>query len=168
MAVCHVVVPLECIRTHAESNCLPSGREVPHHHHYRAVAAASLEWIYIYIYIERERERDVCVWFCAGWDRKLRNTIYHYMHTHPRQPPQPDPDHNKEPLLYMRKAQVSMLHLSRYIHPVLGKRPLLLLPSFCWFDHFLFHSQPAVSCAKHCALWCHTLAVVWTEASGFA
>ena len=60
---------------------------------------------------------------CAGWDRKLRNTIYHYMHTHPRQPPQPDPDHNKEPLLYMRKAQVSKLHHSRYIciHSVLGE-----------------------------------------------
>ena len=68
-----------------------------------------------------------CYMVCAGWDRKLRNTIYHYMHTHPRQPPQPDPDHNKEPLLYMRKAQVSMLHLSRYIRSVLGKHPLLFL-----------------------------------------
>ncbi|KAL8612925.1 hypothetical protein ACOMHN_035002 [Nucella lapillus] len=41
----------------------------------------------------------------GGWDRKLRNAIYHYLNTHPRQPPQPDPDHNKEPLLYVRKAQ---------------------------------------------------------------
>ncbi|XP_070197839.1 TBC1 domain family member 19-like isoform X2 [Littorina saxatilis] len=41
----------------------------------------------------------------GGWDRKLRNAIYHYLHTHPQQPTLPDPEHNKEPLLYIRKAQ---------------------------------------------------------------
>jgi hypothetical protein len=45
----------------------------------------------------------------TGWDRKLRNAVYHYMHSHPHMPPQPDPDHNKEPLLYIRKAQVMVM-----------------------------------------------------------
>lgn len=41
----------------------------------------------------------------GGWDRRLLNAVYHYMNAHPHVATQPDPEHNKEPLLYIRKAQ---------------------------------------------------------------
>lgn len=42
----------------------------------------------------------------SGWDRKLRNAIYRFLQTHPKhQFPSPPPEHLKEPLVFLRKAQ---------------------------------------------------------------
>lgn len=44
----------------------------------------------------------------SGWERKLQNAVYRELHIQlpPRHPPAP-PEHLKEPLVYMRKAQAS-------------------------------------------------------------
>uniref|UniRef100_A0A3P9D1W7 TBC1 domain family, member 19 n=1 Tax=Maylandia zebra TaxID=106582 RepID=A0A3P9D1W7_9CICH len=42
----------------------------------------------------------------SGWERKLQNAVYRELQLPPRHPPAP-PEHLKEPLVYMRKAQAS-------------------------------------------------------------
>uniref|UniRef100_A0A669CXT3 TBC1 domain family, member 19 n=1 Tax=Oreochromis niloticus TaxID=8128 RepID=A0A669CXT3_ORENI len=42
----------------------------------------------------------------SGWERKLQNAVYRELQLPPRHPPAP-PEHLKEPLAYMRKAQAS-------------------------------------------------------------
>uniref|UniRef100_A0A3Q0SJW4 TBC1 domain family, member 19 n=1 Tax=Amphilophus citrinellus TaxID=61819 RepID=A0A3Q0SJW4_AMPCI len=42
----------------------------------------------------------------SGWERKLQNAVYRELQLPPRHPPTP-PEHLKEPLAYMRKAQAS-------------------------------------------------------------
>ncbi|KAK3100088.1 hypothetical protein FSP39_014568 [Pinctada imbricata] len=43
----------------------------------------------------------------SGWDRKLRNAIFNFLQTHPKVPyPVPPPEHVKEPLQFLRKAQL--------------------------------------------------------------
>ena len=46
-----------------------------------------------------------------GWDRKLRNAIYHFLQTRPNRSSsetQGSPEQIKEPITYVRKAQVSI------------------------------------------------------------
>lgn len=48
--------------------------------------------------------------FFTGWDKKLRNAIYNFIQTSPKlQFPAPPTEHIKEPLAYLRKAQVNIL-----------------------------------------------------------
>ncbi len=50
----------------------------------------------------------ICV-FLLGWERKLRNAVYQYMIKNPKIPHVlASSDHNKEPVTYIRRAQVSI------------------------------------------------------------
>uniref|UniRef100_A0A3Q3X3U1 Rab-GAP TBC domain-containing protein n=1 Tax=Mola mola TaxID=94237 RepID=A0A3Q3X3U1_MOLML len=58
--------------------------------------------LFLYIFFMR-----IIIFLClAGWERKLQNAVYRELQLPPSHPAAP-PEHLKEPLAYMRKAQAS-------------------------------------------------------------
>ena len=46
----------------------------------------------------------------SGWEKRLRNAVYQYLQTYnPKAHPMAAADHSKEPISYIRRAQVSQV-----------------------------------------------------------
>ena len=92
--------------------------------------------LYCYMSVSQLCMSVLNVYVFAGWERKLRNVIFRYLQVTPvsAHPGATPPEHIKEPLLYLRKAQVSPSH-----HPLIPNTRCLVKNNWrivAWNDNF--------------------------------